>query len=56
MRNHKNKWLVYWVVGGGDMKYETVRSVLKNGDICELKTWDGKIIFGFYMDGYLYKD
>jgi hypothetical protein len=36
-------------------KYETIISLLKNGDICEFKTWDGKVYFAFYMDGYLYK-
>lgn len=37
-------------------KYEFIRNILKNGDICELKTWDDKVYFGFYMDGYIYKD
>lgn len=38
------------------MKYKLIRDILKNGDICELKTWDGKIIFGLYMDNHLYRD
>lgn len=38
------------------VKYKIIRSIIKNGDICEMKTWDGKIIFGIYMDGHLYKD
>jgi len=37
-------------------KYIKIKSILKNGDICEFKTWDGKIFFGFYMDGYFYID
>ena len=37
-------------------KYWNVKSLLQNGDICEFKTWDGKIYFAFYMDGYFYKD
>jgi hypothetical protein len=39
-----------------DSKYELIKKILKNGDICEMKTYDGKLIFGFYMDGCLYKD
>ena len=38
------------------MKYEIIRNILRNGDICESKTWDDKTIFGFYMDGYLYRN
>jgi hypothetical protein len=37
------------------MKYELIRSIIQNGDICEFKTWDNKIYFGFYMDGYIYR-
>lgn len=37
------------------MKYEKIKNILKNGDICEFKTWDNKIYFGFYMDGYIYR-
>lgn len=36
-------------------KYEKLTKLIKNGDICEFKTWDNKIYFAFYMDGYLYK-
>ncbi len=38
------------------VKYEKMRNILKNGDICEFKTWDSKIFFAFYMDGYFYGD
>ena len=37
-------------------KYEKIKNLLKNGDICEFKTWNNKIYFGIYMDGYLYKN
>jgi hypothetical protein len=37
------------------MKYELIRSIIQNGDICEFKTWDNRIYFGFYMDGYIYR-
>lgn len=36
-------------------KYTLIKNTLKNGDICELKTWDNQIIFGIYMDEYLYR-
>lgn len=38
------------------MDYKFVRDTLRNGDICEFKTWDNKITFGFYMDGHIYKN
>ena len=36
-------------------KYEKIKSLLQNGDICEFKTCDSKVYFAFYMDGYFYK-
>jgi hypothetical protein len=36
-------------------KYEKIINLIQNGDICEFKTWHGKIYFGFYMDGYIYR-
>jgi hypothetical protein len=35
-------------------KYEIVKSILKNGDICEMQTYENNIIFGIYMDDHLY--
>ncbi|HCL4480369.1 TPA: hypothetical protein N2D99_002457 [Clostridium botulinum] len=36
-------------------KYQIIKNTLLNGDICEMKTLDNKIIFGIYMDGCIYK-
>lgn len=38
-----------------NIKYELIRGILKNGDICFMKTWDNKYTFGLYMDDRLYK-
>ena len=36
-------------------KYEYIKSILKNGDICEFKTFDNNIWFGIYMDEHIYR-
>lgn len=33
-----------------------IKFIIRNGDICEFKTWDNKTFFGFYMDEYFYRD
>jgi len=37
-------------------KHWNVKSLLKNGDICEFRSFDGELYFRFYMDGYFYGD